>query len=111
MVVLNAKCGNTGMCQLALQTLTVHAGERQWLCSKLLLHSYFQVKLDVIHVGQYVLHFGFSLLSSHTRKISSNLLPRLSASKLASISLISQRKWLMRLQMQTDEDGETQLTF
>lgn len=96
------------MCQLAFQTLTVHAGERQWLCSKLLLHSYFQVKLDVIHVSQYVLHVGVSSLCSHTRKISSNLLSWLSASKLASKSLISQRKWLMRLEMLTDEDRETQ---
>lgn len=35
----------------ASDSLTVHAGERQRLCSKLLLHSYFQVKLDVIHVS------------------------------------------------------------
>lgn len=105
-----AKWGNTGMYQLALQTLTVHAGKRQWLCSQLLLHSYFQVKLDVIHVSQYVLHVGASSLCPHTRNISSNRLPLLSASKLASKSLISQRKWLMRLYMLTDKDGETQWT-
>lgn len=68
MVMLSAKCGNAGLGQLALQTLTVHAGERQRLCSKLLLHSYFQVKLDVIHVGQYVLHVGVRSLCFHTRK-------------------------------------------
>lgn len=96
------------MYQLALRTLTVHAGERQWLRSKLLLHSYFQVKLDVIHVSQYVLHVGVSSLRSHTRKISSNLPPWLSASKLASKSLINQRKWLMRLEMLTNENRETQ---
>lgn len=34
----------------------VHAGERQRLSSELLLHSQLQVKLQVVHVSQHVLH-------------------------------------------------------
>lgn len=48
----------------------VHAGEGQRLCAKLLLHSDFQVKLDMIHVSQYVLHVCVSLRSSDQTNLS-----------------------------------------
>ncbi|KAK0151998.1 ATP synthase subunit f, mitochondrial [Merluccius polli] len=51
---------NNITCSCLSSVLTVHPGEGQGLCAQLLLHGDLQVKLDVVHGGQQVLHVGYA---------------------------------------------------